>query len=80
MIEKLMKEGDVPDKDPRYLRAMDELLKAESDLEKCLQNQQPLHALTDAYARREEAVMQHVFLSGFCAAVEVMLDVLANRK
>lgn len=48
MIEKLMKEGDIPDKDTRYLRAMDDILKAESDLEKCLQNQQPLHALTDA--------------------------------
>lgn len=80
MIEKLYPEKAAPD--PRYRQTMEDILQSEEKLAYCLSEEGKRHlaALTNAYARREEAAVQSAFHSGFRTAAELAVDVLRDQR
>jgi len=80
VIEWLM-DLEHPCKDPRYHEWAEQIVQLKQNLDKQL-NQEGISQLAqmmDAYARQEDAVLREAFTDGFCAAVELMLELYRNR-
>ena len=68
--------------EPEYSDASEKVTELEDILKACLEadNRKLLFQLTDACARRENIYGKAAFRQGFCAAVELMLDVLTEKN
>jgi hypothetical protein len=82
MIEKLFEENSITTSDLRYQQAMEDILQAEDALIACLaaEDRQRLTNLTDAYARRENILLENAFVNGFRAAAELALELIYGKK
>lgn len=80
MIELLFQSWSAPNEDPRYRRAMADILEAEEHIQKCPECGQWLEKLTDAYARREERVALSAFQQGFRSAAELLRETFPEHR
>lgn len=80
MIERLMNQ-ELRYGEPEFSKAEDKILKLQQELSTLLSEdgQRLLSQLTDEYIHQGNIMMNDVFIAGFCAAVEVMLDFLHHK-
>ena len=68
--------------EPEYSEVSEKVTELEDILKACLEDdsRKLLFQLTDACARRENIYGKAAFRQGFCAAVELILDVLTEKN